>query len=90
MFIKGNDGNLTRQEADIVDQVLDSQVLHDMAAEFVDRVLRNASVDIRSDIPITTWHSIWEEDEDVDLDTELEITKTLKVWIGLNLERQIE
>ena len=79
MFIKGNEGNMTQEQEDIIDRVLDSEVLNDMARDFADRHLGNETDDIFSDIPISTWHSLWDETDTQEVNGTLEITQTVKV-----------
>ena len=62
-----------------MDRVLDSQVLDDIVRDFMERNLGNESVDISTEIPITTWHSVWEDTDDPGNEGTLEITRTMKV-----------
>ena len=71
VFIKGKDGKMTTIQEDIVDRVLESQVLHDMTTEFIGRMLLNETYGIETDVPITNWHAVWDEN--------ITMTKDLKV-----------
>ncbi len=62
VFIKGDSEVPSQEYEDIIRVVLNSQAYDNMAREFVAQSLHNESG--VANVPISTWHSLWEADLD--------------------------
>ena len=81
MFIKGNDGNMTEEQEDLIERILDSKVLYDLVEDFGIHHLGDESIDIIADGPIAAWHALWDETDNLGKAPHgnLNITKRIKV-----------